>query len=44
MDGHKNKKRLIITILLQNLIGSKKLSYKSKNIVYKKIIREIIDR
>lgn len=39
MDNNKEKK-LIITILLQNLILSEKLSYESKIIIYNKIITQ----
>lgn len=43
MDKHKNKKKLIITILLENLIVSENLAYEFKKIIYGKIIKQLED-
>ncbi|MFL0167246.1 hypothetical protein [Candidatus Clostridium helianthi] len=40
MDNYNKEKKLIITILLQNLIFSESLSYESKRIIYNKIISQ----
>lgn len=43
INNDKNKKKQVITILLQNLMASENLSYELKKMIYKKIIEELKD-